>query len=95
MFIVLLKFSSNKSQAGQFMEAHNSWVQRGIDEGVFLLVGSIKPALGGAILAHDSSLEALQERINTDPFIVEDIVNAEIIDIAPNRVDDRLKFLLN
>ena len=94
MFIILLKFSANKSQAGQFMDAHNAWVQRGVDDGVFLLVGSIKPALGGAILAQDSSMQQLQQRINTDLFVIEDIVSAEIIEIAPNRADARLQFLL-
>ena len=41
MFIVLLKFSSNKSQAGQFMEGHREWIERGIEDGVFALVGSL------------------------------------------------------
>lgn len=30
MFIVRLKFSSNKSQAGQFMEGHKAWIKRGM-----------------------------------------------------------------
>jgi hypothetical protein len=29
MFIVLLKFSDNKGQAGEFMEGHNEWIKRG------------------------------------------------------------------
>ena len=94
MFIILLKFSNNKSQAGQFMDGHNAWIQRGVDDGVFLLVGSIRPALGGAILAHHCSKEQLQQRINADPFIIEDVVSADIIEIAANRADDRLQFLL-
>ena len=27
MFIVLLRFSANKGQAGQFMEGHKAWLQ--------------------------------------------------------------------
>jgi len=46
MFIVLLKFSDNKGQAGEFMEGHNEWIKRGFDDGVFLLVGSLQPGLG-------------------------------------------------
>ena len=95
MYIVLLKLSSNKSQAGQFMEAHNEWIKRGIDQGVFLLVGTLQPKLGGAILAHDVSAEALQERINEDPFVKEQIVSAEIMEISPALADQRLNFLLN
>ena len=93
MFVVLLKFSDNKSRAGDFMLGHNEWIKRGIDDGKFVLVGSIKPSAGGAIFAVDSSLAALQERINTDPFVVENIVRAEILEIAPGRYDERLAFL--
>lgn len=94
MFIVLLKFSSNKSQAGQFMEGHKEWIERGIEDGVFALVGSLQPNLGGGIVAHNTSLPELQRRVNDDPFVAENIVSAEIIEITPVKVDERLKFLL-
>ncbi len=94
MFIVLLKFSSNKSLAGQFMEGHKEWIERGIEEGVFVLVGSLQPNLGGAIMAHNASLSDLQDRVNDDPFVAENIVSAEILEITPAKVDERLKFLL-
>jgi uncharacterized protein YciI len=93
MFIVLLKFSDNKSRAPDFMQGHNEWIKRGIDDGKFVLVGSIKPGAGGAIFAVDSSLAALQERVNADPFVVENIVKAEILEIAPGKYDERLAFL--
>jgi len=93
MFIVLLKFSGNKSQAGQFMEGHNAWIKRGFDDGVFLLVGSVRPNVGGGILAHNTSLPHLQVRLNEDPFIAQDVVSAEIFEIAPSRTDERLAFL--
>ena len=94
MFIVLLKFSSNKSQAGQFMEGHKEWIERGIEDGVFVLVGSLQPNLGGGIVAHNTSLSDLQDRVNDDPFVAENIVSAEILEITPAKVDERLKFLL-
>jgi len=93
MFIVLLKFSGNKGQASQYMEAHNAWVKRGVDDGVFLLVGSLQPSLGGGILAHDTSLMDLQNRVNDDPFVVADVVAAEILEISPVMTDERLQFL--
>ena len=68
MFIVLLRFSSNKGQAGQFMADHNAWIKRGFDDGVFLLVGSLQPGSGGGIMAHDTSLSDLQMRVNDDPL---------------------------
>ena len=95
MFVVLLKFSDNKAKAGQFMEGHKEWIQRGLDDGVFLLVGSLQPNLGGGIVAHNTSLPDLQSRVNTDPFVVENVVSAEILEITPSKADARLNFLLD
>ena len=94
MFIVTLKFSGNKNQAGQFMDGHKEWIKRGFDEGVFLLVGSLQPNLGGAIVAHNTTLSDLQSRVNDDPFVVENIVAAEVLEITASKADERLKFLL-
>jgi uncharacterized protein YciI len=95
MFVVLLKFSDNKANASQFMEGHKEWVKRGFDDGVFLLAGSLQPNLGGGIVAHDTSLPDLQNRVNTDPFVAENVVKAEILEIAPAKADSRLSFLLD
>lgn len=95
MFTVLLKFSSNKGQASQFMEGHKEWIKRGFDDGVFLLVGSLQPNMGGGILAHNTSLQSLQKRVNDDPFVAEKVVSAEILEITPSKTDERLQFLLN
>lgn len=95
MFIIFLKFSNNKSQAGQYMDAHNAWIKRGFDDGVFLLVGGLQPNLGGGIVAHNTSFDELQSRVNEDPFVAENIVSAEIIEISPAKVDERLAFLKN
>ena len=94
MFVVLLMFSDNKSKAGEFMEGHNKWIKRGFDDGVFILVGSLQPNLGGSVIAHNESLSELRERVNNDPFVTENIVSAEILEIEPKKVDDRLNFLM-
>ena len=94
MFVVLLKFSDNKSKAGQFMDGHNEWLRRGFDDGVFLLSGSLQPKLGGAILAQASSLEDLQSRVRDDPFVAEGVVAAEVMEVTPSKADPRLGFLL-
>lgn len=94
MFIVLLKFSANKAKAGQLADGHKAWLKRGFDDGVFLLAGSLQPDLGGGILAQAASRPDLQRRVNEDPFVAEDVVTAEIIEIAPSRADNRLSFLL-
>ncbi len=94
MFVVLLKFA-NKARAADYMEAHKDWIKRGFDEGVFLMVGSLKPDLGGALLAHGTARTELEARVNEDPFVAEGIVDAEILEIGPARMDQRLEFLLD
>jgi uncharacterized protein YciI len=95
LFIVLLKFTANRARASQFMESHKQWVKRGFDDGVFLVAGSLEPSLGGAIVAHGASLPELQSRVNEDPFVVENVVTAEILEIEPAKADERLRFLLD
>ena len=95
MFIVLLKFSDNKAQASQFMDGHKAWLKRGFDDGVFLLAGGLQPSLGGGIVAHNTARSDLQSRVDDDPFVAENVVSAEILEISPSRADDRLAFLLD
>jgi len=94
MFVVLLKFAENKGKAGQLMEGHKDWIGRGFEDGVFLLVGSLQPNLGGGILAHETSLADLQGRVSEDPFVAEKVVSAEILEVSPSITDERLNFLL-
>jgi uncharacterized protein YciI len=94
MFIVLLKFGSNKAQAGQFMQGHNDWLKRGFDDGAFLIAGSLQPSLGGAILLSGRLSRAQVEKcVALDPFVAAEVVTAEILEITPSRIDDRLKDL--
>ena len=94
MFVVTLKFSDNKSSASRFMDAHKQWIESGFDAGIFLLSGSLQPKLGGAIVAHNCSLEELQKRVNDDPFVQENIVTAQILEIDVAKANPRLEFLL-
>ena len=84
MFIVLLKFSDNKAEAGAFMDGHKAWLKRGFDDGVFLVAGSLKPQGGGGIMAHKISRDDLETRVNNDPFVAHNIVAPEIIEIEPS-----------
>lgn len=95
IFVVLLRFSANQSRAGEFMADHKLWLKRGFDDGVFLLAGSLEPGLGGGILAHNTSMAELQNRVNGDPFVAEQVVKAEILELDPGKADERLQFLVN
>jgi uncharacterized protein YciI len=93
LFLVLLRFVDDQAAAAGHLAAHNAWVQRGFDDGAFLLVGSIQPGVGGAILAHGGVRGDLERRVAEDPFVAERLVVPEIIEITPKMTDERLRFL--
>jgi len=93
MFVVTLRFSANRAEAAAHMDRHTAWIRRGFEDGVFLLAGGLPGGAGGAVLAHNISRDDLDARLREDPFVAEKIVDADILEIAPGRVDDRLAFL--
>lgn len=93
MFVLFLKFSENKSKASEFMEGHKAWVQRGIERGDFLVVGSLQDNQGGAILIHGLSKQEVEQCALEDPFVEHGVVKSEIFEITPTLTDERLSFL--
>lgn len=93
MFVITLRFSANRAQAAQHMDGHNAWIKRGFEDGVFLLTGGLAGGAGGAVLAHNISRDDLEARLREDPFVAENVVTADILEITPSRADERLAFL--
>jgi uncharacterized protein YciI len=93
MFITLLKFAENRAAAPEFLAAHNEWIAKGFADGVFLCVGSLASAAGGAILAHGESREDHEARTAADPFVLQRVVTAEIHEVDPKRTTEALDFL--
>jgi uncharacterized protein YciI len=94
LFIVFLRFSANRGVAHRWMAAHSEWVRRGIDEGIFLVVGSLEQGAGGAVVAVGASIDALRARLAEDPFVAHRVVEAEIVPVKPSQTSPRLGDLL-
>ena len=92
MYFVFLRLT-DKSKVADNMAAHNTWLRRGFDEGVFMLAGTIEPKQGGAILAVGMSQSQLQTRLEADPFVKNGVVSVDIIEVTPAMTDTRLEFL--
>ena len=81
MHIVLLKFGPSRSQAAQWMAGHKEWIEKGINDGVFLLAGSLENAQGGALLAVKLSKAEVSARVEEDPFVKHQVVELSLIHI--------------
>lgn len=95
MFFVLLRFSDDRSKAVDLMDGHKEWLNQGFDDKVFTLCGSLQPNLGGAVMAHNTTLTDLQKRVSEDPFVANNVVTAEILEITPSEAEERLSFLID
>lgn len=93
MYIITLDLTDKRTEAPAHMAAHNAWIAQGFEDGVFLLVGSLKPQGGGAILAVAEDRADLEARVAADPFVREGIATPHIQHVAPARTDARLSFL--
>lgn len=95
MHIILLKFTDNRRNAAQHLPGHKAWLARGLEDGTFLMAGTLGSNLGGAILARGGSFANIQDRVNEDPFVHENIVHAEVLEFSPSVASEDLQFLLD
>lgn len=95
MYIVFLKFGPNHAQAGQWMSEHVQWIQQGLDDGIFLMAGSLERAQGGVVLARNMDQVEIERRVAQDPFVIQGVVSAEIHAIAPSRMARGMATLLD
>ena len=94
MFIIFLKFSDNKKLAGSYMEEHNKWIKKGIEDNQFMIIGSLQPNQGGCIIATSPSFSEVEQRVKQDPFVEHNIVQYEIHEFAPSITHKTFDFLL-
>ena len=91
MFIVYLTYGPRRSHAREWMEAHDEWIRRGFDDGVFVLTGSLDDGRGGIVLAANVNASTLAARVGSDPFVQQAIVTAEIHAFTPSRIAAAIK----
>lgn len=94
MHIIFLKFTDNRHNAARHLPGHKAWLARGLEDGTFLLAGSLGSNLGGAILARGISTAKIRDTVNKDPFVRENIVSAEVVEFSPSGASAGFEFLL-
>lgn len=93
MFIVLLTYTAPLTEVDLHVKAHTEWVDARYAEGVFVASGPLIPRTGGAILAHGLSRDALVTLLASDPFVINNVIKTEILEVAVRATDERLAFL--
>lgn len=79
MFLVLLRYERPLAEIDRLMPDHVAFLEKGFEQGLFLLAGRRDPREGGVILARAPSAEALAGLMELDPFVREGVASFEIL----------------
>jgi uncharacterized protein YciI len=79
--VITLAYTASLDEVDRHMPAHVAWLEKGFDEGVFLLAGRQVPRVGGVILCrgHRDEVEAVAA---TDPFVTEGVASVTVTEVA-------------
>jgi len=80
MFIFLLKYTKGLEAVDRVMPEHRKYLEANYEKGNFVCSGRRKPRTGGVILCKAASFEEAKGITETDPFVIEDIAEYEIIE---------------
>lgn len=92
MFIILLTYTRPLDEVDCWLEPHKAWVAKGFEDGVFVLSGGQKPRTGGCLLAIGDNRDNVEQRVSQDPFVLHGVATAQVIEVKPGRLDERIVF---
>ncbi|MGJ0451641.1 MAG: YciI family protein [Methylocystis sp.] len=93
IFLILLSYTKPLDEVDRWLDDHKAWVKQGFDDGVFVLSGGQRPRVGGAIIAVGDTREQVETRAAQDPFIDRGVATAQVIEVRPSTVDERVSLL--
>jgi len=91
--LILITYVVALDEVDRYMKPHIDWLERGYDEGLFLLSGRRNPRTGGVIVCrgHRAEVEALAA---SDPFVTSGAATIEVIEFNASWAADAVVPLL-
>ncbi|WP_066823316.1 YciI family protein [Sphingomonas mali] len=91
--LILITYVVPLDEVDRHMKSHIDWLERGYDEGLFLLSGRRNPRTGGVIVCrgHRAEVEALAA---SDPFVTSGAATIEVIEFNASWAADAVVPLL-
>jgi uncharacterized protein YciI len=95
MFVIILTYKKDLVEVEQHLEAHRAFLDEGYRLRYFLASGPCNPRTGGVIIAAMASRVQLQSYLVTDPFMIYDIADYQLIEFTPTKYRDELVHCIN
>ncbi|MGO1908171.1 MAG: YciI family protein [Brevibacterium linens] len=84
MFLIVLDYVADLSDVDAALGAHNEWLDKQYEDGLFVGSGRREPRVGGVVLAHGDRTE-VEAAVANDPFAVRGLAEHTIIEFHPSR----------
>lgn len=81
MLILSLTYKKPIEEVERHARTHMDWVKEGYERGLFLASGRKVPRNGGVLLAKDKRAD-IEAFLESDPFVIHDIGDYEITQVA-------------
>lgn len=80
MFLLIVSYIKPIEEVMKHAVTHKAWVNKYVEEGLFLFAGPKKNKQGGAILAKSIDKSRLNEILEEDSFVKEGVAEYQVID---------------
>ena len=80
MFLLIVNYTQPTKEVTKYVATHSQWVNKYIDEEIFLFAGPKKNKLGGVILVKSIDKDLLDKVLAEDSFVKEKVAEYQVID---------------
>ena len=88
MFLIISSYVVPATQVDPHRAQHSEWVQQYIQSGDFIMAGPRRGKIGGVIVSRSMDKDRLMRILAEDSFVMEDLVEMQIVDFdAPFAAD--------
>jgi uncharacterized protein YciI len=83
MFLLVSTYSASLDVMDELLPAHREYLQRHLDDGVFVLWGRQVPRTGGVIVAQGVDRQQVEAIAADDPFVQANAASYQVIEVQP------------
>ena len=94
MFLVLITYVKPMEEVDRWLPAHQEFLDRQYERGLFIVSGRRIPRVGGVILVNFTNEAEVRRILSEDPFQVHQVADYNFIEFDPTRYDPRFAAFL-
>lgn len=95
MFLIISNYVVSGTQVDPHRAQHSAWVEQYIKSGDFIMAGPRRGKNGGVIVSKSMDKNRLMQILAEDSFVLENLVEMQIVDFDAPFVSEEFRELLN